>query len=264
VAQIYAGNPEKVDPEILATAKQLPDDFVAFAEFDIERNIDWFIIHLRPNDPASLILTELKRTTKRLRGDVNGPWEESADDLLWSPMLSSGREINPYQQATAAANAMKEWLWVHQRFFLDTPDERPEESFKVWPDLLILGPGGVSPILPLRPPSRFGYWFHSIDRWLNHLRTWRSLPSGVVLDEGNVRRLAEQLRLQQIWPDPSVLAVQAATAAPSAEAGTAVAGLESILARLEELERRVARLEAAGQPSGLEAARQPSEVSMNV
>jgi hypothetical protein len=168
-------------------------------------------------------------------------------------MLSSGREINPYQQATAAANAMKEWLWVHQRFFLDGPDERPEESFKVWPDLLILGPGGVSPILPLRPPSRFGYWFHSIDRWLNHLRTWRSLPSGVVLDEGNVRRLAEQLRLQQIWPDPSVLAAQAAAGAAVGEAAVGTVGLESLLARLDELERRVARLEAATQPSELSA-----------
>lgn len=239
MAHIYVGNPEKVDAEILAAVKQLPDDFVAFAEFDIERNIDWLLIRLRPNDPASLILTELKRTTKRIRGDVNGPWEESADDVQWTPMPSSGREINPYQQVTAAANAVKEWLWVHQRFFLDEPEERPEEAFKVWPDLLLLGPEGVLPILPLRPPSRFGYWFHSIDRWLAHVRTWRSLPNGVVLSPGNVRRIADQLRLVQIWPDPS----EAPIISLPAERGGAD-DLASVVARVGELERRLARLEA--------------------
>jgi hypothetical protein len=253
VARIYAGNPEKVDAEILAAIKELPDDFVAFAEFDIERNVDWFIIHLRPDDPASLIVTELKRTTKRLRGDVNGPWEESPDDQQWTPMLSSGREINPYQQVTAAANAMKEWLWVHQRFFLDGVEERPEEAFKVWPDLLILGPTGLSPILPLRPPSRFGYWFHDIDRWLAHLRTWRSLPGGVVLGQTGIRRLVDQLRLVPIWPDPSSVvqeepAPSPPTLPPPVQTPAGAPELPAILARLDALEQRLARLEAGARP----------------
>jgi hypothetical protein len=183
------------------------------------------------------MVTELKRTTKRLRGDVNGPWEESTDDSQWTPMLSSGREINPYQQVTAAANAMKEWLWVHQRFFLDDEEVRPEDAFKVWPDLLIIGPEGIAPILPLRPPSRFGLWFHQVERWLTHVRGWRSLPGGVTLAEANARRLAEQLHLVQVWPDKSA-------ALTGERAGGGTPDEQSVLARLADLEARVARLES--------------------
>jgi hypothetical protein len=130
---------------------------------------------------------------------------------------------------------MKEWLWVHQRFFLDEQAERPEESFKVWPDLLILGPEGAPPILPLRPPSRFGYWFHSVDRWLDHVRTWRSLPSGVVLNAASVRRIADQLHLVKIWPN----------GAGEPEPEPVPVERDPILARLQALEERVARLESA-------------------
>jgi hypothetical protein len=203
MVQIYVGNRSKVDSEILDAVKRLPDDFIVFAEFDIERNIDWFILHLRSDAPASLVVTEQKRISKRLRGDINGQWEESQDGHQWTPMLAGGRDINPYQQATASANALKEWLWSHQRFFLDDEQEQSADAFRVWPDLLILGPDGVVPVLPMRPSNRFGMWFFAVEPWITHLQSWRPLPGGVVLTQRGIERIAERLRLTRIWPDTS-------------------------------------------------------------
>jgi hypothetical protein len=220
---------------MLDAVKRLSDDFVVFAEFDIDRNIDWFIVHLRPDAPASLVVTEQKRTSKRLRGDINGQWEESFDSSQWTPMLAGGRDINPYQQATAAANALKTWLWSHQRFFLDDEQEQPENAFRVWPDLLILGPEGVVPVLPMRPSNRFGMWFFGVEPWMAHIQSWRALPGGIPLTERSVQRIAEQLRLTRIWPDPSR---HAAPANGSWDPQT-------IASRFEILEDRIRRLESA-------------------
>jgi hypothetical protein len=203
MVQIYVGNRSKVDSEILDSVKRLSDDFIVFAEFDIERNIDWFVLHLRPDAPASLVVTEQKRISKRVRGDINGQWEESQDGHQWTPMLAGGRDINPYQQATAAANALKEWLWSHQRFFLDDDQEQSADAFRIWPDLLILGPDGVVPVLPMRPSNRFGMWFFAVEPWITHLQSWRALSDGIVLTQRSVERIAERLRLTRIWPDTS-------------------------------------------------------------
>jgi hypothetical protein len=235
-----------VDSEILDAVKGLPDDFVVFAEFDIERNIDWFILHVRPDGPASLVVTEQKRTSKRLRGDINGQWEESLDDQQWTPMLAGGRDINPYQQATATANALKAWLWSHQRFFLDCEQEQPADAFRVWPDLLILGPDGVVPVLPMRPSNRFGMWFFAVEPWIAHIRSWRALPGGVALTERSVQRIAEQLRLTRIWPDSS----------PHAADPNSSLDPQTIASKVHLLEERVRRLELAleGRPGSAASA----------
>jgi hypothetical protein len=235
MVQIYVGNRTKADSEILDAAKRLPDDFVVFAEFDIERNIDWFIVHLRPDAPASLIVTEQKRTSKRLRGDINGQWDESLNGDHWTPMQAGGRDINPYQQATAAANALKAWLWSHQRFFLDGEPEQPADAFRVWPDLLILGPEGVVPVLPMRPANRFGMWFFAVEPWMAHIRSWRPLPGGIPLTERSVQRIAEQLRLTRIWPDSSV----------NPAVGNGALDPQTVANKFQLLEDRVRRLEFA-------------------
>jgi hypothetical protein len=239
MVQIYVGNHSKVDPEVLEAVKRLPDDFIVFAEFDIERNVDWFILHLRPDAPASLVVTEQKRISKRLRGDINGQWEESHDGHQWSPMLAGGRDVNPYQQATAAANALKDWLWSHQRFFLDDEQEQTVDAFRVWPDLLILGPDGVVPVLPMRPSNRFGMWFFAVEAWINHLQSWRALPGGVVLTQRSVERIAERLRLTRIWPDTSQ---QPAAAHGSLDPQTMASQLQLLENRVRHLELALSRV----------------------
>jgi hypothetical protein len=233
MVQIYVGNRSKVDPEILDAVKRLPDDFIVFAEFDIQRNVDWFILHLRPNAPASLVVTEQNRFSKRSRGDINGQWEESQGGHQWTPMLAGRRAINPYQQATATANALKEWLWSNQRFFLDDEQEQAADAFRIWPDLLILGPD--VPVLPMRPYNHFGTWFFAVEPWIKHLQSWRALPGGIVLTQCSVERIAERLRLTRIWPDTSLH--------PADVNGTL--DPQTTATKLQSLEDRVRHLELA-------------------
>jgi hypothetical protein len=150
-------------------------------------------------------------------------------------MLANGHDINPYQQATATANALKAWLWSHQRFFLDGEQEQPADAFRVWPDLLILGPDGVVPVLPMRPANRFGMWFFGVEPWMAHIRSWRALPGGISLTERSVQRIAEQLRLTRIWPDPS----------PHLTAANGLLDPHTSAGRFQLLEDRVRRLELA-------------------
>lgn len=81
MARIFAGELSMIDQEVFDTLKLLPDTFCVFAEFDIGRNIDWFII--RPDTPSTLILTELKRSSKPIRGAVNGLWEKLSGSGDW-------------------------------------------------------------------------------------------------------------------------------------------------------------------------------------
>jgi hypothetical protein len=110
-------------------------------------------------------------------------------------MLTGGRDINPYQQATATANALKAWLWSHQRFFLEGEQEQPADAFRVWPDLLVLGPEGTVPVLPMRPSNRFGMWFIAVEPWLAHRQSWRALPGSISLTQKSLQQIAEHLRL---------------------------------------------------------------------
>src|SRR5262249_6997413 len=104
-----------------------------------------------------------------------------------------------------------------------------------WPDLLILGPEGVVPVLPMRPANRFGMWFFEVEPWMAHIRSWRPLPGGISLTERNVQRIAEQLRLTRIWPDTS----------SHVAAANGSLDPQTITSKVQLLEDRVRRLELA-------------------
>lgn len=235
MARIYAGELSMIDQEVFDALKQLPDTFWVFAEFNIGRNIDWFII--RPDSPSTLILTELKRINKPLRGAVNGLWEKLGSSGDWEEIPANASDTNPYWQAVNSANALADWLWNNQQLYRETADIRPSSEFRVWPDLLLLSPPGTIHRLPLAPPSRYGRWWFNMDEWLRHVRGWTP-RTGVVLSNQEVMNLIEALRLTEIWsggePLPETLPVVGATgSAEPAAFMTWLQGLEQRIARLE-------------------------------
>lgn len=246
MAHVYAGELSMIDPEVLETIKRLPDTFWAFAEFNIGRNVDWFIV--RPNDPSTLILTELKRVSKPLRGAVNGLWEKQSPTGEWEELPANGTDTNPYWQAVNSANALADWLWNNQQLYRDATDIRPSADFRVWPDLLLLSPPGTQHRLPLAPPSRYGRWWFNIEEWLRHVDGWTP-RTGVRLTPHEVENLADALRLTEIWsgngdeaealrPVPQAPVV----AGPSFDVYGFAAYLQSLEDRLARLERHVAGL----------------------
>jgi hypothetical protein len=196
MARIFAGELSMIDQEVFDVLKRLPDAFWVFAEFNIGRNIDWFII--RPDSPSTLILTELKRINKPVRGAVNGLWEKQGHDGEWIEIPANASDTNPYWQAVNSANALADWLWNNQQLYRETADIRPSSDFRVWPDLLLLSPQGTIHRLPLAPPSRYGRWWFNIDEWLRHVRGWTP-RTGVTLTHPEVANLVDALRLTEIW-----------------------------------------------------------------
>jgi hypothetical protein len=163
MAHIYGGDLDRIDEEVLRAVERLPDDFWVFAEFNIDRNIDWFIIREVPypqkgTRSSTMIMTELKRESRPLRGlNMNGPWERLNDSGYWEEVHTTGPEFNHYQQTLKASDALQSWLWSNQRFYVEGgPYLRPQEDFKAWPDLLILSPPGTTHQLPIRPPTGYG------------------------------------------------------------------------------------------------------------
>lgn len=196
MARIFAGELSMIDQEVFDVLKRLPDSFWVFAEFNIGRNVDWFII--RPDTPSTLILTELKRINKPLRGAVNGLWEKQTASGEWEEVPASGTDTNPYWQAVNSANALADWLWNNQQLYRETGEIRPSGDFRVWPDLLLLSPAGMTHRLPLAPPSRYGRWWFNVDDWLRHVRGWTP-RTGVALTHQEVANLVESLRLTELW-----------------------------------------------------------------
>ena len=212
MARIFAGELSMIDQEVFDVLKRLPDSFWVFAEFNIGRNIDWFII--RPDTPSTLILTELKRINKPLRGAVNGLWEKQTASGEWEEVPASGTDTNPYWQAVNSANALADWLWNNQQLYRETGEIRPSGDFRVWPDLLLLSPGGTTHRLPLAPPSRYGRWWFNVDDWLRHVRGWTP-RTGVPLTHQEVANLVESLRLTELWAGGDV-----PDAMPASDAGS--------------------------------------------
>lgn len=260
VAHIFAGELSMIDQEVFDVLKHLPDSFWVFAEFNIGRNIDWFII--RPDEPSTLILTELKRINKPLRGAVNGLWEKQTASGDWEELPASGTDTNPYWQAVNSANALADWLWNNQQLYRETGDIRPSGDFRVWPDLLLLSPPGTTHRLPLAPPSRYGRWWFNVDDWLRHVRGWTP-RTGVSLIPQEVANLVEALRLTEIWgggdvpdalstPEPALFgsaqpagstpnpAPPIASPVPTAGSASAALGFANWALGLEQ---RIARLE---------------------
>lgn len=245
MARIFAGELSMIDQEVFDTLKQLPDSFWVFAEINIGRNIDWFII--RPDNPSTLILTELKRINKPLRGAVNGLWEKQSSTGEWEEVPANGTDTNPYWQAVNSANALADWLWNNQQLYRETAEIRPSADFRVWPDLLLLSPSGTQHRLPLAPPSRYGRWWFNVDEWMRHVRGWTP-RTGVGLSHQEIRNLIDALRLTEVWagngdePEEQpallpVLSTQPLDTTPSNEP-------LSFASYLQNLEQRIARLES--------------------
>ena len=183
MARIFAGNETLVDPDVFEAVKRLSNDYFVFAEFDIDRrNIDWLIIRAASgsgdDQPTSAaILTEMKRISAPITGTVQDEWRvERLDGSI--EIVGGGQEKNPYWQAVAGANALRSWLWNHHRIICDdssNPGESQESNFSVWPDVLILPrhEQRLDHRLPVRPTNGFGMWWFDLDRWLNHVETWR-------------------------------------------------------------------------------------------
>ena len=225
---IFAGaDRQQIDPEVLEALKTLPDDFWVFAEFTISRNIDWFVIHPNADGTLALIVIELKRTGLPLAGDINNVWKQWTPEG-WRDLILSGPYRNYYWQTVEAANKLKEWLWNNQRRFRLGQDLLTQDAFKIWPDLLILSPQGTNHQLPLQPPNNFGKFIFTLDDCLRHITTWKSRQLSLVpLVDDEMLRLAEALGLERIWP----------LAEPLAH--------DDLLARVQQLEERMRRLEVA-------------------
>ncbi len=236
MARIFAGELGMIDQEVLDTLKRLPDSFWVFAEFNIGRNIDWFII--RPEAPSTLILTELKRISRPIRGAVNGLWEALSGTGEWGDLPTNGTDTNPYWQAVNAANALADWLWNNQQLYRETADIRPAAEFRVWPDLLLLSPPGTVHRLPLAPPSRYGRWWFNTDDWMRHIRAWTP-KTGVTLSSQEVVNLIESLRLTEIWSGGEVALppLPSIGATPSTDSASAFVGW------LQGLDQRITRME---------------------
>jgi hypothetical protein len=269
MAKIYAGELSMIDQEVLEALKRLPDSFWVFAEFNIGRNIDWFII--RPDSPSTLILTELKRINRPLRGAVNGLWEKQTATGEWEEVPANGSDTNAYWQAVNSANALADWLWNNQQLYRDTADIRPSAEFRVWPDLLLLSPPGTIHRLPLAPPSRYGRWWFNLEDWLRHVRGWTP-RTGVNLTATEVANLVEALRLTEIWsggdlPSEPPQMVEYQIASAPANFVTWLQSLEQRIFRLEgelaQLRERERAREQELQPArGLEI--EDSEPSLGV
>lgn len=241
MAKIFAGELSMIDQEVYDALKRLPDAFWVFAEFNIGRNIDWFVI--RPDAPSTLILTELKRINRPLRGSVNGLWEKQTATGEWEEIPANGSDTNAYWQAVNSANALADWLWNNQQLYRETADIRPSSEFRVWPDLLLLSPTGTIHRLPLAPPSRYGRWWFNLEDWLRHVRGWTP-RTGVSLTHQEVANLVEALRLTEIWTGGDVPADTSLIVEPlpSNEPVNFASWLQNVEQRIFRLEAEVTQL----------------------
>lgn len=277
MARIFAGNEALVDPDVLDAVKRLSNDFFVFAEFDIDRrNIDWLIIRAATGGRDDLlssaaILTELKRVSAPITGTVQDEWRvERIDGTIET--VGAGQEKNPYWQAVAAANALRSWLWNHHKLFLDPgtdTSELQESNFSVWPDVLILPRRDqiIEHRLPVRPTNGFGMWWFELDRWLQHVTTWRPNQRDRTrrFSENELLRLAELLDTHEIHRGEAAPVEPARPASASPDLELTFNPMISYLRRLEgqiaELQRRVSELEARGEaPAAIKSA--PAEESV--
>src|SRR5688572_27203032 len=111
MARVLIGDPSRIDAEVLSALRTLSDDFWVLGEFTIRRNYDWLILRAFDQSPAAMIVTEVKRRTRSLRGSVNAAWEQSTETGEWEPVRTANEsDRNYYWQAVNAANSLSEWL----------------------------------------------------------------------------------------------------------------------------------------------------------
>jgi hypothetical protein len=258
MARVFLGDQSRVDPEVLAALETLPDEFWVLGEFTLRRNFDWFILRPFDDSPAALIVTEVKRRTRPLRGSLNAAWEEPTEAGEWESIAPpNGEDRNYYWQAVNAANSLSEWLRNNEPVFNDADDAVWADT-RVWPDLLILSPPGTSHLLPHRPDNGFGAWYFDLERWIAHLRTWRPRV-GPRLTQTHVQRLVNYFQLtptdstgpyesaEPVAPSPTETTVSELQ--PVAVLAQTVADLTRRVAAMESLLQQTSRLlAAAGEP----------------
>lgn len=244
MSEIYAGNESKVDNQVLDQLKRLPDDFFALTEFAVPssgRDIDCLLVRVRDDAPASLIVTELKHANRPLKGSANGEWQKLDDHGEFE------RIPNFYHQVVSASNSLKDWLWNTQSLFRENGWScAGRDSFKIWPNLLILSPLDVRKQhrFPIVPETRFGRWWFDIEDWLRHVRDFGPSPKGskIVLSPSEVRKLAvDCLNLKKIWPPGVTLMTANASSSPEppSEPGAFLRALEKRMAGVETIHREL-------------------------
>lgn len=245
MSRVFMGDASRVDPEVLQKAKALPDEFDVLFEFSKPgRNVDLFIVKHMPNGSEALIVTEVKRIAKQVRGEIDSAWQSlNRETNQWEDIIPSNRDdSNWYWQLVNTVTVVKQWLRTNQNLFLEhvRPVPLEESDFRVWPDLLILSPTGVYHRLPLRPTTGFGAWWTDLDRWVQHLLAW--VPnSPIALDRAEVTTLVNLMGLKQVWPTTPVEQAPRpeVTLAQAVQALTAfLQGLDDRVKRLEEVTRR--------------------------
>lgn len=198
MAHVYVGNLPKANVDILDAFLELDDSYWVFAEFTIgsgprSRQVDWLILRAVPDDRptgafSTLIVAEQKETTATLTGLENNVWNEHRNGVDSPLVMSNRQDLNPLQQAINTGNAVKDWLWNHERLFVD--QDRPPyavDDFNVWPTLLIVSPPDVQHRLPRR--LYYGAIWLGVDGWLGAIRSW--VPRrGLQLTRAELERLA--------------------------------------------------------------------------
>ncbi len=233
MARLYVGDVSRIHEGVLKAVKTLEDDYWVLAEFSISRNIDWFIIGVQENAPATLIVLEVKTEACELRGGTNEPWSRRHSEDRWEPIVPSNKQdINYYWQVVNAANALQDWLRNNEPVFNEGERGTWAEA-KVWPDLLLLSPPGIVHQLPRRPDSRYGAWYYDVASWVQHVRGWRP-KTGPVLKHEHVERLVKYLGLTPIDslnPELQIRDLQSEV-------------LQALERRIQPVEERLGRIEA--------------------
>ena len=246
MAKVFIGDQNKVDQRVLSAVQTLPDDFWVLGEFNLLRNYDWVIIRPVMGAPATVIAAEIKRVSHALRGSVNGVWEKQVPDGTWEPVPTShANDRNGYWQAVNAANSLSEWLRNNEPVF-NEGRTGVWSNVRVWPDLVLLSPIDIRHQLPIRPDSGFGMWFYELDRWVDHVLSWKAAV-GPVLSHADVERLVRYLDLQPYGAESRSAAPREAVALdaipPSDQLERVLSQINARLATLDQVEVRLAELE---------------------
>ena len=204
MARIFVGETTRVDQEVLEAVKRLPDDYWVFAEFNVGRNVDWFVVRQVSPEQATtgisvMILLETKQISRPLHGlSSDAHWQTTDDEGVMVDIApSNDDDINYYWQAVNTANALTQWLWNNQQIYREEGEVRDERDFRVWPDLLLLGPPDIRHRLPIRPSTGYGAWWYNSERWLNHVQEW--VPrAGIAFTEQEMSNLSNVLGLKHI------------------------------------------------------------------
>lgn len=189
MARLFTGDPSQLVPEVVEAVSQLPDDWSVLFEISPRQfNLDVVMMRPRPNGmPGAVVLTEIKRVARSLRGGVDGLWSRCRQDGVWETLTPRNeKQINPYRQSVNGANDLAAWLCQHRHRLCDPDKVWPASACKVWPTLLLLSSETLAHELP--PRLSFGAWCSEIEPWLNYVRRWQP-EQGPVITQSEIDRM---------------------------------------------------------------------------